>query len=79
MFNLKAESPNKPWLLTPQQGRGCNDPWGLAGLETQTQSAAFFERKWPKRKLWHREKSLNRKKNDRNAVFWTLAFYHARP
>ena len=34
----------------------------LAGLETQTQNAAFFERKWPKRKPWHRGKSLNRKK-----------------
>ena len=34
----------------------------LAGLETQTQNAAFFERKRLKRKPWHREKSLNRKK-----------------
>ena len=34
----------------------------LAGLETQTQNAAFFERKRPKRKPWHRGKSLNRKK-----------------
>ena len=30
----------------------------LAGLETQTQNAAFFERKRPKRKPWHRGKSL---------------------
>ena len=29
----------------------------LAGLETQTQNAAFFERKRPKRKPWHRGKS----------------------
>ena len=35
---------------------------GLAGLETQTQNAAFCERKRPKRKPWHRGKSLNRKK-----------------
>ena len=34
----------------------------LAGLETQTQNAAFFERKRPERKPWHRKKSLNRKK-----------------
>ena len=34
----------------------------LAGLETQTQNAAFFERKGPKRKPWPRGKSLNRKK-----------------
>ena len=34
----------------------------LAGLETQTQNAAFFERKRPKRKPWHRGKSLNRRK-----------------
>ena len=34
----------------------------LAGLETQTQNAAFFERKWPKCKPWHRGRSLNRKK-----------------
>ena len=34
----------------------------LAGLDTQTQNAAFFERKRPKRKPWHRGKSLNRKK-----------------
>ena len=40
----------------------------LAGLETQPQNAAFFERKRPKRKPWHRGKSLNRKK-DRNAFF----------
>ena len=53
---------------------------GLAGLETQTQNAAFFERKRPKRKPWHRGKSLNRKKKKRlQCVFWTLAFYHARP
>ena len=30
----------------------------LAGLETQTQNAAFFERKRPKRLSWHRGKSL---------------------
>ena len=34
----------------------------LAGLRTQTQNAAFFERKGPKRKPWPRGKSLNRKK-----------------
>ena len=34
----------------------------LVGLETQMQNAAFFERKRPKRKPWHRGKSLNRKK-----------------
>ena len=39
----------------------------LAGLETQTQNAAFFERKRPKRKPWPRGKSLNRANNDRNA------------
>ena len=33
----------------------------LAGLETQTQNAAFFERKRPKRKPWPRGKSLNHK------------------
>ena len=32
------------------------------GLRTQTQNAAFFERKGPKRKPWPRGKSLNRKK-----------------
>ena len=41
----------------------------LAGLETQTQNATFFERKRPKRKPWPRGKSLNRTKNDRNAFF----------
>ena len=43
--------------------------WGvanLAGLETQTQNAAFLEHKRPKRKAWHRGESINRKK-DRNA------------
>ena len=50
----------------------------LAGLETQTQNAAFFERKRPKRKPWHRGKFLSRKKGSQ-CVFWTLAFYHARP
>ena len=40
----------------------------LAGLDTQTQNAAFFERKGPERKPWPRGKSLNRK-NDRNAFF----------
>ena len=39
----------------------------LVGLRTQTQNAAFFERKGPKRKSWPRGKSLNRKKKDRNA------------
>ena len=34
----------------------------LAGLEMQTQNAAFFERKRPKRKPWHRGESLNRQK-----------------
>ena len=43
----------------------CSKSTDLAGLETQ--NAAFFERKRPKRKPWHRGKSLNRKKNDRNA------------
>ena len=50
----------------------------LAGLETQTQNAAFLERKRPKRKPWHRGKCLNRKKRSQ-CVFWTLAFYYARP
>ena len=45
----------------------------LAGLETQTQNAALFERKRPKRKPWPRGKSLNRKKRSQ-CVFWTLAF-----
>ena len=47
----------------------CNQRGGLAGLETQTQNAAFFECKRPKRKPWHRGKSVNRKKNDRNVFF----------
>ena len=34
----------------------------LAGLETQMQSASFFERKRPERKPWPRGRSLNRKK-----------------
>ena len=34
----------------------------LVGLRTQTQNAAFFERKGPKCKPWPRGKSLNRKK-----------------
>ena len=34
----------------------------LAGLETQTQNAAFLERKGPERKPWPRGKPLNRKK-----------------
>ena len=34
----------------------------LVGLETQTQNAAFFERKRPERKPWPRGKPLNRKK-----------------
>ena len=34
----------------------------LVGLRTQTQNAASFERKGPKRKPWPRGKSLNRKK-----------------
>ena len=34
----------------------------LAGLETQSQNAAFSERKRPERKPWPRGKSLNRKK-----------------
>ena len=41
----------------------------LAGLETQTQNAAFFERKRPKRKPWHRGKSLNRKKRSQFVFF----------
>ena len=45
----------------------------LVGLRTQTQNAAFFERKGPKRKPWPRGKSLNRKKWSQ-CVFWTLAF-----
>ena len=51
----------------------------LVGLETQTQNAAFFERKRPKRKLWHRGKPLNRKKKVAMRFFLGLAFYHARP
>ena len=39
----------------------CTDV-SLVGLETQTQNAAFFERKGPERKPWPRGKSLNRKK-----------------
>ena len=38
------------------------------GLRTQTQNAAFFERKGLERKPWPRGKSINRK-NDRNAFF----------
>ena len=34
----------------------------LVGLRTQTQNAAFFERKGPERKPWPRGESLNRKK-----------------
>ena len=34
----------------------------LVGLRTQTQNAAFFERKGPERKPWPRGKSSNRKK-----------------
>ena len=34
----------------------------LVGLKTQTQNAAFFERKGPERKPWPRGKSFNRKK-----------------
>ena len=34
----------------------------LVGLRTQTQNAAFFERKGPERKPWPLGKSLNRKK-----------------
>ena len=48
-------------------------PVYLVGLRTQTQNAASFERKGPKRKPWPRGKSLNRKKWSR-CVFWTLAF-----
>ena len=45
----------------------------LVGLRTQTQNAAFFERKGPKRKPWPRGQSLNRKKWSQ-CVFWTLAY-----
>ena len=34
----------------------------ILGLRTQTQNAAFLERKGPERKLWPRGKSLNRKR-----------------
>ena len=44
-------------LVCPRNARN------LAGLETQTQNAAFFELKRPKRKPWHRGKSSNRKKS----------------
>ena len=37
-------------------------PGTLVGLRTQTQNAAFFERRGPKRKPWPRGKPLNRKK-----------------
>ena len=50
---------NQKALLSPTQAFWAKR---LAGLETQTQNAAFFERKRPKRKPWHRGKSLNRKK-----------------
>ena len=36
--------------------------FSLVGLRTQTQNAAFFERKGPERKPWPRGKSLNRKR-----------------
>ena len=45
----------------------------LVGLRTQTQNAAFFERKGPERKPWPRGRSLNRKTWSQ-CVFWTLAF-----
>ena len=44
-----------------------NSVFGLVGLRTQTQNAAFFE-KGPKRKPWPRGESRHRK-NDRNAFF----------
>ena len=57
--------PEGPNALRPPQ----NPCKSLAGLEMRTQHAAFFERKRPKRKPWHRGKSLNRKKRYRNALF----------
>ena len=48
------------FFLSPETGK--INPLGLVGLRTQTQNAAFFERKGPKRKPWPRGKSLNRKK-----------------
>ena len=50
----------------------------LVGFRTQTQNAAFFERKGPERKPWPRGKPLKRK-TESQCVFWTLAFYHASP
>ena len=44
----------------PASGTYCEK--NLVGLRTQTQNAAFFERKGPKRKPWPRGKSFNHKK-----------------
>ena len=44
------------------------------GLRTQTQNAAFFERKGPERKPWPRGKSLNRKKRSQCVFLNALRF-----
>ena len=46
-----------------------DSPQNLVGLATQTQNAAFFERKGPESKPWPRGKPLNRKKESQRFFF----------
>ena len=57
----------------PQKNVTARDVTSLVGLRTQTQNAAFFERKGPECKPWPRGKPLKRKKQSQ-CVIWTLAF-----
>ena len=58
----KASEPQSLAKFESHAKSSKNKSTTLVGLETQTQNAAFFERKRPKRKPWHRGKSSNRKK-----------------
>ena len=60
----------------------CRDPLDphLSGFRNpKRKTPLFFERKWPKRKPWHRGKSSKSAKKRSRCVFWAPAFYHARP
>ena len=80
-FRLPEILPSKPKVQIAQEDTekvvACL--WGdLVGLATQTQNAAFFERKGPQRKPWPRGKPLNGKKQSQS-TFRTLALYRTRP